>query len=189
MEFWQDEQGHTFRRVGSLDSPPTILKTALAALRVKHEMEGSQIQEFLGTMERKWPRLAPKYTRPEGLRDTLFPPEYHHMETKVDKLREDGQACSSCDYNKAIRRRRRNIKVHYTLIASDNQVIKDGEFRDEINSRLGGKVLCFEIEAAGLMNDFPCIAIRGICDYADSHKKQGLARICSNSQGDSLTCP
>jgi hypothetical protein len=30
--------------------------------------------------------------------------------------------------------------------------------------------LCVEMEAAGLMNDFPCIAIRGICDYADSHK-------------------
>ena len=26
------------------------------------------------------------------------------------------------------------------------------------------------MEAAGLMNDFPCIVVRGICDYADSHK-------------------
>jgi hypothetical protein len=26
------------------------------------------------------------------------------------------------------------------------------------------------MEAAGLMNDFPCLVIRGICDYADSHK-------------------
>jgi hypothetical protein len=25
------------------------------------------------------------------------------------------------------------------------------------------------MEAAGLMNDFPCLVIRGICDYADSH--------------------
>lgn len=30
--------------------------------------------------------------------------------------------------------------------------------------------LCFEIEAAGLMNIFPCLLVRGICDYADSHK-------------------
>lgn len=28
------------------------------------------------------------------------------------------------------------------------------------------------MEAAGLMNDFPCIVIRGICDYADSHKNK-----------------
>jgi nucleoside phosphorylase len=37
---------------------------------------------------------------------------------------------------------------------------------------LGGTVLCFEMEAAGLMNSFPCLIIRGICDYADSHKNK-----------------
>lgn len=26
------------------------------------------------------------------------------------------------------------------------------------------------MEAAGLMDNFPCLVIRGICDYADSHK-------------------
>jgi hypothetical protein len=26
------------------------------------------------------------------------------------------------------------------------------------------------MEAAGLMNDFPCLVIRGICDYSDTHK-------------------
>lgn len=26
------------------------------------------------------------------------------------------------------------------------------------------------MEAAGLSNGFPCVVIRGICDYADSHK-------------------
>ncbi|KAI9736970.1 MAG: hypothetical protein M1834_000559 [Cirrosporium novae-zelandiae] len=33
-------------------------------------------------------------------------------------------------------------------------------------------VLCFEMEAAGLMNNFPCLVVRGICDYADSHKNK-----------------
>lgn len=37
--------------------------------------------------------------------------------------------------------------------------------------KLGG-VLCFEMEAAGLMNTFPCLVIRGICDYSDSHKNK-----------------
>jgi hypothetical protein len=26
---------------------------------------------------------------------------------------------------------------------------------------------------AGLMDSFPCLVIRGICDYADSHKNDG----------------
>ena len=33
-------------------------------------------------------------------------------------------------------------------------------------------ILCVEMEAAGLMSDFPCLVIRGICDYADSHKNK-----------------
>ena len=43
--------------------------------------------------------------------------------------------------------------------------------RDRVSAQLGG-VLCFDREAAGLMNSFPCLVIRGICDYADSHKNK-----------------
>jgi hypothetical protein len=32
--------------------------------------------------------------------------------------------------------------------------------------------MCFEREAAGLMDDFPCMVIRGISDYADTHKNE-----------------
>ncbi|KAI8172867.1 hypothetical protein K4K51_010542 [Colletotrichum sp. SAR 10_75] len=49
-------------------------------------------------------------------------------------------------------------------------VIKDAAYRDDINKNLNGNTLCIEMEAAGLMDDFPCLVIRGICDYADSHK-------------------
>ncbi|KAF3133601.1 hypothetical protein TWF703_006658 [Orbilia oligospora] len=59
---------------------------------------------------------------------------------------------------------------NYGLIASGNSVIKSAEHRDMLNERFGGKLLYVEMEAAGLMNDFPCLVIRGICDYADSSK-------------------
>ena len=65
-----------------------------------------------------------------------------------------------------------DMRVHYGLIASGNQVIKDAKFRDSLDESLDGNVLCVEMEAAGLMNDFPCIVIRGICDYADSQKNK-----------------
>jgi nucleoside phosphorylase len=42
--------------------------------------------------------------------------------------------------------------------------------RDRLAADKG--VLCFEMEAAGLVNQFPCLVIRGICDYADSHKNK-----------------
>jgi nucleoside phosphorylase len=60
--------------------------------------------------------------------------------------------------------------VHYGLIASGNQVMRHGGTRDRLRRELD--VLCFEMEAAGLMDRFPCLVIRGICDYADSHKNK-----------------
>ncbi|KAK6507843.1 hypothetical protein TWF481_006265 [Arthrobotrys musiformis] len=60
-----------------------------------------------------------------------------------------------------------DTKIHYGLIASGSKTIEDAKFRDDLNGALGGSVLCVETEAAGLMDDFPCIVIRGICDYSD----------------------
>lgn len=60
--------------------------------------------------------------------------------------------------------------VHYGLIASSNQVVKDSQLRDQLGRELD--VYCVEMEAAGLMNNYPCLVIRGICNYADSHKNK-----------------
>jgi nucleoside phosphorylase len=49
--------------------------------------------------------------------------------------------------------------------------MRDAAQRDQVSAELGD-VLCFEMEAACLMNNFPCPVIRGVCDYADSHKNK-----------------
>ncbi|KAF3292271.1 hypothetical protein TWF132_005661 [Orbilia oligospora] len=79
----------------------------------------------------------------------------------------------------------RRARVHYGLIASGNQVIKNAQKRDEISKCLGNKVFCIEMEAAGLV-DCPAAIIRGICDYADETKNDDwqeyaavLAAICA----------
>jgi len=54
--------------------------------------------------------------------------------------------------------------------------MKDAQVRDHLAQT--EDVLCFEMEAAGLMDHFPCLVIRGICDYSDTHKNdlwQGYA--------------
>ncbi|KAJ6438029.1 putative AC9 transposase [Purpureocillium lavendulum] len=48
--------------------------------------------------------------------------------------------------------------------------MKNAKERDHLSQDPELNVLCFEMEAAGLMNNFPCLVIRGICDYSDSHK-------------------
>ncbi|KAL6229594.1 nucleoside phosphorylase domain-containing protein [Aspergillus navahoensis] len=78
------------------------------------------------------------------------------------------------DYGKAIAFSRSSDcpLIHYGVIASESQVMRDGLVRDQISRELGDAVMCFGMEAAGLIDDPPCLVIRGICDYADSHKNK-----------------
>ncbi|VUC24583.1 unnamed protein product [Clonostachys rosea] len=140
-DFGKVEDNH-FTRIGSLNSPPSVLLTALTQLESDNEMEGSMIPRYLDELKAKWPRLVPKYTWSDTRRDPL---------SELD----------------AYGRGPEDVCVHYGLIASGDQLIKDAKTRDSINQRFDGNILCFEMEAAGLIN-FPCITIRGICDYADS---------------------
>ncbi|KAL0943494.1 ankyrin repeat protein [Colletotrichum truncatum] len=170
--------GGRFERTGALNNPPTFLLTALTRLECDHDMIGSKIPEYLDDLERNWPRLAPKYLRSDSLRDVVFKADCSHMdrdETQESVGSEDDdepENCRYCDKTKAKERKPKETGVHYGLVASGNQVIKDGIFRDKLNKDLGGNVLCIEMEAAGLMANFPCLVIRGICDYADSHKNK-----------------
>jgi nucleoside phosphorylase len=73
-----------------------------------------------------------------------------------------------------------NPAIYYGLIISANQLMKDVLVRDKLAAKKD--VLCFKMEAAGLINHFPCLVIRGICDYSDSHKNkdwQGYAAMAT----------
>jgi hypothetical protein len=61
--------------------------------------------------------------------------------------------------------------------------------RDKLAAEMG--VLCFQMEAAGLVDQFPCLVIRGICDYSDSHKTkewQGYAAITAAAYAKDFLC-
>ncbi|RAK93710.1 hypothetical protein BO79DRAFT_224172 [Aspergillus costaricaensis CBS 115574] len=84
-----------------------------------------------------------------------------------------GPTCEFCDREKLVSRSTRSSDrpvVHYGLVASGNQVIKHAQTRERLAAELN--VLCFEMEAAGLMDNFPCLVIRGVSDYSDSHKNK-----------------
>ncbi|KAF4960407.1 hypothetical protein FGADI_1054 [Fusarium gaditjirri] len=182
------EEGGHFKQIGSLNNPPTSLRTALAKLKTENELSGSKIPKYLDELKQKWPRLVPKYLRAESLEDVLFKADYGHVSEnknttdcdvtpdsdegeEEEEEEEEEESCKFCDRAKTVKRKIRDMRVHYGLIASGNRVIKDATFRNKLKKDLDG-VLCVEMEAAGLMNNFPCIVIRGICDYADSHKNK-----------------
>ncbi|EJP61120.1 tetratricopeptide repeat domain protein [Beauveria bassiana ARSEF 2860] len=55
-------------------------------------------------------------------------------------------------------------------IGSGNTVMKSGEDRDRIAA--DNDLIAFEMEGAGAWDQVPCIVVKGICDYADSHKNK-----------------
>jgi nucleoside phosphorylase len=169
-DFGKAEEGGIFRRTGHLNNPPTLLLSVLSRVETNHE-RGRRIYPI--HMTRYLKEDMEEYLFPQNERDTLFSADYSHPTGTLD--------CTTCDPDQVIIRPDRNtknttVKIHYGTIASGNQVIKDAQTRDRIVRDLGGQVLCFEMEAAGLMNDFPCLVVRGISDYCDSHKNDGWQR-------------
>ncbi|KAL9062930.1 MAG: hypothetical protein Q9157_008528, partial [Trypethelium eluteriae] len=149
-----------FERTGFLSSPPQILLSAVAKLQARHSRGQSELSIHISKLGK-----LPKFARNQTGDDILFDGTYNHIKSNN---------CTSCDISKIVHREARMEavpEVHYGIIASGNQVMRYGIERDRISSEFGG-VLCFEMEAAGLMKRFPCLVIRGICDYADSHKNK-----------------
>ncbi|RGP80765.1 multiple ankyrin repeats single kh domain [Fusarium longipes] len=160
-------QEEEFAITSHLNQPPIAFLTAMSNLQTTYEMEGHNIDSNIDKALQKYKRLRKKYSRPKASTDRLYKPDFVHTAG-------EGAGCSeSCGDDQLVHREERdedddNPAVHYGLIASSNQLMKDASLRDKLAAKHG--ILCFEMEAAGLMNHFPCVVIRGICDYSDSHK-------------------
>ena len=180
-----------------LAEPPAAIQTAVSALRTQHQREGPTYLRHLDNMFRQNPRLnrpqlwADYYNQPEE-------PDYlYHASFVHPRDAPDCEKCSWSDENVVSRSSRflRNppngiqdvkfitfrddgyadyLSVHYGTIASADTLMKNGVERDDvywhIKSQRKAEALCFEMEAAGLVKRWPCLVIRGICDYSDSHK-------------------
>lgn len=157
--------GGEFQRTGMLSQPPQILLTALSKLQANHITGRSRFLDFLAEIERKIPQKSSPLARPTK-DDCLYRADHIHVDVS-------SKTCCACDETKTVSRPSRDSNqpmIHYGLIASSNQLVRDSQLRDELGRELDA--YCVEMEAAGLMNNYPCLVIRGICDYADSHKNK-----------------
>ncbi|KAI0154632.1 ankyrin repeat-containing domain protein [Xylariaceae sp. FL1272] len=160
-------QGEEFATTGHLNQPPQLFLTALAQLDVQYSRKGHAIEETVQEVCQKTPRLRSRFCRPELSTDRLYSKTYVHGGSEGCEI--------GCDEAHLITRQPRaetenNPAIHHGLIASANRVMKDAELRDKLAAN--HDILCCEMEAAGLMNHFPCLVVRGICDYSDSHKNK-----------------
>lgn len=158
--------GGEVERTAINKAPDFLLCSLVSKVRAaaEYDQESSRISSIV---EERFAAM-PRFRLPDDS-DLLFHSVYPHDE--------DAPTCSMCDRSKLVPRRERDTKeptIHYGGIGSGDKVVKDGPSRDKLAKTLG--VLCFEMEAAGLMDILPCLPIRGICDYSDSHKQKGWQR-------------
>jgi nucleoside phosphorylase len=152
---FQYDQGKTmpngrFKHTGALNRPPQKLLAAVADLQSDHMMGTSRIPEFFLEVKTRYPNMS-DFLHPTG-EDCLFQADYNHEH--------EGQSCDNCDRTKIIvrdPRPSRSPRIHYGLIASGSQVMKDASCRDHLAKEHG--IICFEMEAAGVMNNSPCLVI------------------------------
>lgn len=166
-DFGKSLSSGRFERTGALNSPPASLLQVLGVLKQNHYMEGDNPHEYLNYLEVS--QSNPNFRAPDAQNDRLFKANYEHA---------GGPDCSNCVDAMEIKRNPRNAKgpvIHYGTIASADQLMRDAKKRDSLNEDYDRCILCFEMEAAGLANSPGCLVIRGISDYADSHKREDKA--------------
>lgn len=173
----------------NLPRPSTLVRTFLAKLRMDQirSQLGEKALEYLRVLQQD-PDNAAAY--PGATEDQLFKPTYWHKHYKPSEclvcnsgIAEicDAALKLSCQYlgcdKQELVRRARSISlsstpaIHFGLVASGDSAMKSGEERDRAAEE--DEVIAFEMEGAGIWEVFPnCLIIKGVCNYADSHKSK-----------------
>ncbi|KAL9095257.1 MAG: hypothetical protein Q9165_002513 [Trypethelium subeluteriae] len=145
----------------NLNRPSNLLLTATGRVETNAILGESQIPRYISEIVQK----DSSFARPDSTQDILFQPDYDHVKDEDD--------CDHCDLGRIVARQPRdtqNPRVHYGLIASSNQAIRNGSTREKLAAKHG--ILALETEAAELEDTDTVVVIRGICDYADSHRSK-----------------
>jgi hypothetical protein len=181
-------QGQGFQHTGFLNQPSTLVRTTVNGLKTQYKRKGHKIEETIRALLDDNPRLSEEFSHPGEDKDRLYRSDVVHS-AACEKTCKD-----QCDVQpiQLMERRKRSARedspaIHHGIVASGSSLMKDAVIRDTIAKEKG--VMCFEMEAAGLMNHFPCLIVRGICDYSDSHKNkqwQGYAAMTAAAYAKDL---
>lgn len=151
--------------LSGLDKPDPRLVKALTPMISDREERTTNFHNHL----RKLTDLE-MFAYPGLEKDVLYESECAHS-TDTDWVLDLG--CRDCDAEMIVNRAERKWpepQFHFGTILSGNRIVEDSRERDRLSDMYPG-ALCLEMEAAGVVDDTHCLVIRGISDYADSHRK------------------
>ncbi|OHW96584.1 kinesin light chain [Colletotrichum incanum] len=134
------------------------------------------------------------YQRPPLTADFLFEPGYLHRHRDSQNCNcSDSGACEiarstsceklQCDGGRVVSRKRLKAEhpgddavtaegpqVFVGRVGSGDTVMKSGLDRDRVAAQ--HSLIAFEMEGAGVWDEIPSVVVKGVCDYADSHKNK-----------------
>lgn len=166
-DFGKTIQDQSFQQTGFLNQPPRLLRSAINKIQTIYKRKGHRLKETIEDVLQRNPRLRQEYDQPGANSDRLYQSGVVHEKSCA-------AVCSDDPSNIVFRTKRKededNPAIYYGIIGSANQLMKNAIIRDKLAAEKD--ILCFEMEAAGLVNSFPCLIIRGICDYSDLYKNK-----------------
>ncbi|CAI7622461.1 unnamed protein product [Penicillium glandicola] len=142
------------------------LYAKLESLRSRRSLS-AKLTGHITTLQNE-PELGAKY--PGIAYDILFEGKFLH--TNNDESCEK----TGCDGSLVLRNRLQQAgefprpAIYCGRMASSDTVMRSAQTRDLLAEKYG--VIAFEMESAGVWDSIPCFVIKGVCDYADSHKNK-----------------
>ncbi|KIW56192.1 hypothetical protein, variant [Exophiala xenobiotica] len=173
----------------SLERLPLEVRSMLANLKTRlfRQKMQQKIFEYLQSTR----QTSAKEDYPGVEYDKLYEPAYLHKHHDIDPQITDDECmlgekricrealettCEElgCEANRLVNNRlitnEQQPSVHFGGVGSGDTVMKSGKDRDDHSK--ARDLVAFEMEAAGVWDHFPTLLIRGVSDYADSHKNK-----------------
>ncbi|KAM0449220.1 hypothetical protein ACHAO4_007884 [Trichoderma viride] len=161
----------------------TVFETEIMRERLRNETL-KHLQHLQEEAIKK--RRRADYRYPGASKDNLYSPKYVHQHRIPCDLCAANKFCESaskasceeagCGSTEIVVRDRVvengsfRPEIYIGRVGSGNTVMKSGSDRDQIAAKHG--IIAFETEGAGAWDEVPCIVIKGISDYADSHRNK-----------------
>lgn len=195
----QYPSGFQTERIAITKQPTRAVTTWIANFESESDMKrlGRKSQDSFVELQSKAhdQGLGAYYQPRDAAQDVLYQGNYVHKHTfgcqvcretnlsscnAARKMTCEELGCNSLSVvrrNRCAKKENQQFQIFLGNIGSGNKVIKSGVDRDQMAKELG--VIAFEMEGAGLCDDLPCIIVKGISDYADSHKNDSWQNLAA----------
>lgn len=161
-------QALPFQDTGSLAQSFESLRMAVCGLRQEYELNGHQLEKSIQHILGKWPQMQKKYSRPSVESDAPVS-DLQHPYSDSDHNYPHFDCCS-----RLLPPRTRDepdcLRIHYGFITSVSQQSKEAQANGKAATDSTG--LCFEMAADEQTDRFPCLVVRGVCDYASRNRNE-----------------